>query len=364
MSLSRLKLSRFRNIASADVSLGVGANLFCGANGSGKTSLLEAVHMLATGRSFRSRQHQSVIQREQEELTVFAQLDNGYSLGVARRRDGSGRIRINQAPAESSSQLASCLPLQIINSDSFSALDGGPSVRRRLLDWTVFHVEHQYAQQWKSYQTALRQRNALLRRGKIGQDQLSVWEQRMAQSGGLLDQWRAEVFGDLRTHLQALIGELPESPLADVEMSYRRGWRKELPLLEALAESREGDLVQGHTRLGPHRADLRFSVDGEAAHSILSRGQQKMLVCALRTAMAELVQRRREKPVFLVDDLPAELDEENQQQFALWVSRCASQVLVTGIEREATSRPWLQLDPPWNSPTMFHVEHGRISAVG
>ncbi|MGL6160745.1 DNA replication/repair protein RecF [Microbulbifer sp.] len=362
MPLTRLQLSHFRNIDSADLSLGIGANLFYGANGSGKTSLLEAVHMLASGRSFRSRQHQSVIQRGQAELIVFGQLDNGFSLGVERRRDGTGRIRVNQAPAESSSQLASCLPLQVINSDSFSVLDGGPGVRRRLLDWTVFHVEHRYAREWKSYQTALRQRNALLRRGKIATDQLSVWERHMAQSGSCVDQWRAEAFEELRSHLGVLIGELPESPLAGVEMSYRRGWRRESSLLEALAESREGDLVQGYTRIGPHRADLRFAVDGEAAHNILSRGQQKMLVCALRTAMAELVQQRREKPVFLVDDLPSELDEENQQRFVYWISRCASQVLVTGIEWEATSRPWLQLDFPWNSPTVFHVEHGRISA--
>ncbi|WP_323846133.1 DNA replication/repair protein RecF [Microbulbifer magnicolonia] len=362
MALTRLALSHFRNISAADLALGPGVNLFCGPNGSGKTSLLEAVHMLATGRSFRSRQHGSVIQQGRDELTVFGQLDTGYGVGVERRRDGAGRIRINQAPAESSSQLASCLPLQVINSDSFAALDGGPGVRRRLLDWTVFHVEHSFAQVWKNYQIALRQRNALLRRGKIAADLLTVWEQRLADSGERIDQLRREVFTPLGAALEALLAELPESPLSRVEVSYRRGWRKEVDLLAALTESRDGDVSQGHTRIGPHRADLRFSVDGEAADSILSRGQQKMLVCALRAAMAEVVCRQGEKPVFLVDDLPSELDEKNQQQLARWVSRCASQVLVTGIEVEATSRPWLRLASPWNSPKVFHVEHGSISA--
>lgn len=366
MALTRLALSNFRNVVSAELSLAPGVNLFCGPNGSGKTSLLEAVHMLATGRSFRTRQHKSVIREGSNGLTVFAQLDSGYSLGVERLSDGGGRIRINQAPAESSSQLACCLPLQVINSDSFSALDGGPGVRRRLLDWTVFHVEHSFALEWKNYQIALRQRNALLRRGKIAHELLSVWERRLAESGGRVDCLRRELFEQLSSTTSSLIAELPEtageSPLVRVEMSYRRGWRKELDLLQALEESREGDLAQGHTRIGPHRADLRFSVGGEAAHSILSRGQQKMLVCALHAAMAELVCRHRDKPVFLVDDLPAELDEKNQLQFARWVSRCASQVLVTGIEVEATSRPWLQLSPPWNDPKTFHVEHGTISA--
>ncbi|MFA0809684.1 DNA replication/repair protein RecF [Microbulbifer epialgicus] len=362
MALTRLLLSNFRNISHADFALDTGVNLFCGANGSGKTSLLEAVHMLATGRSFRSRQHKSVIQHDSGGLTVFAQLDTGFNLGVERLADGGGRVRINQATADSSSQLASCLPLQLINSDSFSALDGGPGVRRRLLDWTVFHVEHIFAQEWKNYQIALRQRNALLRRGKIDADVIGVWEDQLAQSGERVDTLRQASFAQLKASVASLLAELPKSLLGQVEMSYRRGWRKELQLGRALSESREGDLAQGHTRTGPHRADVRFTVAGEPAHNILSRGQQKMLVCAMRTAMAELVCRHREKPVFLVDDLPAELDESNQQLFAHWVSRCASQVLVTGIEEGTTSRPWRQLASPWNCPKVFHVEHGNISA--
>ncbi|WP_299583902.1 DNA replication/repair protein RecF [uncultured Microbulbifer sp.] len=362
MALTRLLLSNFRNISQADLTLDAGVNLFCGDNGSGKTSLLEAAHMLATGRSFRSRQHKSVIRHDSHGLTVFAQLDTGYSLGVERLADGGGRVRINQAAAESSSQLANCLPLQLINSDSFAALDGGPGVRRRLLDWTVFHVEHLFAQEWKNYQIALKQRNALLRRGKIDTQVIGVWEEQLVQSGERVDAQRRVQFLALRAAVSGLLEELPQSLLHHVDMSYRRGWRKESTLSEALRESRDGDLGQGHTRTGPHRADVRFTVAGEPAHNVLSRGQQKMLVCAVRTAMAQLVCRHREKPVFLVDDLPAELDEHNQQVFAHWVGRCASQVLVTGIEEGATSRPWRQLEAPWNCPKVFHVEHGNISA--
>ncbi|WP_444888990.1 DNA replication/repair protein RecF [Microbulbifer sp. DLAB2-AA] len=362
MALTRLLISNFRNISHADLLLDTGVNLFCGVNGSGKTSILEAVHMLATGRSFRSRQHKSVIRHDHSGLTVFTQLDTGFNLGVERLADGGGRVRINQAAAESSSQLANCLPLQLINSDSFSALDGGPGVRRRLLDWTVFHVEHLFAQQWKNYQIALKQRNALLRRGKIDPDAIGIWEHQLSQSGEQVDTLRRSQFEELRAAVTTLLEELPPSLLNRVDMSYRRGWRKEVELAEALRESRDSDLSQGHTRTGPHRADLRFTVAGEPAHNVLSRGQQKMLVCAVRTAMAQLVCRHREKPVFLVDDLPAELDDHNQQVFAQWVGRCASQVLVTGIDEGITSRPWRQLEAPWNCPKVFHVEHGNISA--
>ena len=359
--LTRLMLTGFRNIEHADLTLNARVSLFCGANGSGKTSLLEAVHMLASGRSFRSRQHQTVIRYGAESLAVFGRLDSGLTLGVEKRRDGQGRIRINQTAAESSSQLAACLPLQVIDSESFSALDGGPGVRRQLLDWAVFHVEHSFSSHWKVYQTALKQRNALLRRGKIDSNLLSPWEQQLLHSGEIVDTLRRNVFDRLKILFKKRLEDLPRDVFADLDVQYRSGWKKELSLLEALDSARAGDIEQGFSRVGPHRADLRFTIQGQPAHAVLSRGQQKMAVCALRTAMAAVVS-AGEKPIFLVDDLPSELDEQNQALFARWVSDCASQVMVTGIEPQVTQRPWEDLPEPWGKPEMFHVEHGRIAA--
>ncbi|WP_105102593.1 DNA replication/repair protein RecF [Microbulbifer pacificus] len=359
-SLNRLVLSHFRNIVSSDLQLAPAVNLFCGANGSGKTSLLEAAHMLASGRSFRSRQSQTVIRYDADSLAVFGRLASGVTLGVEKRRDGHGRIRINQTAAESSSQLAACLPLQVINSESFSALDGGPGVRRQLLDWTVFHVEHSFAQHWKVYQSALKQRNALLRRGKIESNLLAPWEQHLIQSGERVDALRRSVFERLYVLFRARLRDLPADVFESLELHYRSGWKKDTTLANALRDALEGDLAQGFSRVGPHRADLRFTIQGQPAHAVLSRGQQKMAVCALRTAMAAAVS-GAEKPVFLVDDLPSELDEENQLRFARWVSDCASQVLVTGIEDQVTARPWLALPKPWCEPKMFHVEHGVVT---
>ncbi|WP_160151867.1 DNA replication/repair protein RecF [Microbulbifer sp. ALW1] len=362
MALSRLLLNNFRNIASADLDLAPAVNLFCGVNGSGKTSLLEAVHMLGTGRSFRSRQSQTVISYELDSLSVFGRLMDGLSLGIEKRRDGQGRIRINREPAESSSQLAACLPLQVINSDSFAALDGGPGVRRQLLDWTVFHVEHSFSAHWKAYQTALKQRNALLRRGKIDSNLLAPWDQQLVASGELVDEHRREVFTRLQQLFRKRLEDLPPSVFGSLELKYRSGWKKGLRLADSLSESLEGDLNQGFTRVGPHRADLRFTIHGQPAHDVLSRGQQKMAVCALRTAMAAVIDAdRNQRPVFLVDDLPSELDDENQLLFARWVSDCASQVLVTGIDTAVTAEPWRKLPLPWSHPRMFHVEHGSVS---
>ncbi|WP_066959749.1 DNA replication/repair protein RecF [Microbulbifer sp. Q7] len=363
MALTRVALKSFRNITEADLALGAAVVLFCGANGSGKTSLLEAVHMLGTGRSFRSRQSQGVIQYHSDSLAVFGRLEGGSTLGVEKRRDGQGRIRVNQAAAESSSQLAASLPLQVIDSESFAALDGGPGVRRQLLDWTVFHVEHSFAGHWKAYQSALKQRNALLRRGKIDHNLLAPWELQLVRSGEIVDAMRRAVFETLYGLFRERLEDLPVAVFGDLDIQYRSGWKKDLSLRKALDHALEGDISQVFTRAGPHRADIRFVIHGQPAHSVLSRGQQKMAVCALRTAMAAAVG-GAQRPVFLVDDLPSELDAGNQALFARWISECASQVLVTGIDHSVTAQPWLKLPAPWCEPKMFHVEHGSVSEAG
>ncbi|GMG86042.1 DNA replication/repair protein RecF [Biformimicrobium ophioploci] len=363
MALNRLAIQHFRNLSNVAIDLQPGVNGFFGINGSGKTSVLEAVHMLGTGRSFRGRHTGALVQHEQQGLLVFgvAGASPGVRLGVEKQIAGDSRIRINGAPAASSSQLAACLPLQLFNSDTFAILNGGPAERRKQLDWVVFHVEHSYGQRWAEYQGTIKQRNALLRRGKINGPELDAWDTQVAQLGETLDQMRRQVFTRLETRFRARLAELADPLFGQTSVGYRRGWRKELSLAEALIASRDGDLQQGVSRVGPHRADLRFEVLGELAERVLSRGQQKMITCAFRVAMADLVAESGRKPLFLIDDLPAELDPGNQSVLARWASESAEQVLVTGIEKTVVGAPWRELGGQWGDIRMFHVEHGGIA---
>ena len=154
MTIDRLDIQSIRNISSARLEQLGQVNIFHGANGSGKTSVLEAVHMLCLGRSFRSRQMRSVIQDAADEATVFAAVRDEKSarlkkVGVSRSRTQAAQIRIDGEQIRSLASLAELLPVQLLNADSFDLIEGGPALRRQFLDWGVFHVEHCFLQHWQ-----------------------------------------------------------------------------------------------------------------------------------------------------------------------------------------------------------------------
>ena len=146
MSLSRISVTGIRNLQPVTLNPSPRVNILYGDNGSGKTSLLEAIHLLGMARSFRSTRLTPVISHDQSNCTVFGLVEmvNGQSsaLGISRDRNGEARIRINGQSVRSATELAEALPLQLINPDSFRLLEGAPKLRRQFLDWGVFHVEH------------------------------------------------------------------------------------------------------------------------------------------------------------------------------------------------------------------------------
>lgn len=164
MFIERLVVSNVRNIKELTVDFYNSLNIFCGLNGSGKTSLLEAIYLLHAAKSFRSNQIQPIIQHQQEHCTVYAKCRGDLTLGL-QKSSKQTLIRKNGNALFSASELASTLPVVLIYQDLFSIIDQGPSIRRKLLDWGVFHVEPTFKFHWKSYQRALKQRNNALKKG-------------------------------------------------------------------------------------------------------------------------------------------------------------------------------------------------------
>jgi|LNFM01.1.fsa_nt_gb DNA replication and repair protein RecF len=360
MSLSRVSVTGVRNLQPVTLSPSPRINILHGANGSGKTSVLEALHLLGLARSFRSVRLAPVIQYEQPACTVFGQvqLSDGRqsNLGISRERSGEFVIRIDGQNARSASQLAETLPLQLINPDSFRLLEGAPKVRRQFLDWGVFHVEPRFLPAWQRLQKALRQRNSWLRHGTLDGAAQAAWDRELCLASDEIDDYRRAYIKALKPVFEQTLGELVE--LEGLTLSYYRGWDKDRSLSEVLSASIVRDQQIGHTQSGPQRADLRLRLGSHNAADILSRGQQKLVVCALRIAQGHLVdQAKRGQCVYLVDDLPSELDEQHRGALCRLLEDLHCQVFITCVDHELLREGW-RTDTP---VAMFHVEHGCIT---
>lgn len=313
-------------------------------------------------RSFRAGTPKTLITHGVDHCVVFGErrLDGGNTraLGVSRRLDGSVDVRIAGESVGALSRLADELPLLLINADSFDLLVGQPQQRRRFIDWGVFHVEHEFREHWQRFQRALSQRNHLLRRGRISTEDVAPWDRDLARHGEAISSGREQFLEGLRGNFATLMMALaPE--LGEIELRYRRGWDSALTYGEVLSRSLDSDMEQGFTQSGPQRADLKLSVGGNPVAATLSRGQQKLVVCALKLAQGQVLSGcRKEAGLFLVDDLPAELDAERCERVCRALARTGAQTFLTCVDAGAIKPHWLA-EP--DEVAVFHVEHGKVN---
>ena len=356
MSLQSIQIRDFRNLRQIELEPATGVNVFFGENAAGKTSILEAIHVLARARTFRTGRPEQVIRMGAESFRVTGRVSETGSgevfLGVERSREGI-RVRAAGQELRSLSELAQYIPIQVINTESQRLLLDGPKVRRSFLNWSLFHVEHRYRELWRRYDRALRQRNAALR---LQENRLArSWEAELVEAGSAVGELRAKFVSSLEQAVKPTLEQW--LPGVEFEIRYRTGWAAGLTLAEAMTAQRARELSTGHTLSGPHRADFLVRANGAEAQSYLSRGQQKSLVVGLLLAQVELLAAGSSRsPVLLVDDLPAELDEEHRAQVMNRVERARAQVFVTAIERALV--PVATANVRW-----FHVEHGDCREV-
>jgi len=356
--LRQLILSNIRNLGALDLKFSNKFNVFIGPNGSGKTSILEAIYLLGVGRSFRARSIQQVISFGEDQCLVRAKVNHsedqesdGVWLGVKREFNGETQYRVGEQIEKSSAELTKLLPVQLIDVNSHLLLEGGPNYRRQFIDWGVFHVEHTFLQSWRHMRRALEQRNAILKQRQMPPE---VWDEAFIKYAQIVDEARAtyikrfsEVFGQMLQRLLNITG---------VELRYQRGWSDDKDLRAALSSTRSLDLACGFTNRGPQRADLEVFLDGRPAKAVMSRGQLKLFVSIMLLARAQML-KETSSSVFLIDDLNAELDGASCEVFIEAVNDLGCQVFITGIEEDL-----LKARLQGHVVQMFHVEHGCISS--
>ncbi len=331
MGLRRLQVTDLRCLRAVALDIDPRYTLISGPNGSGKTSVLEAIYFLGRGRSFRTHRPARLIRNGCDRFIVFGEVDSArgmVSLGIEVTAERL-RARIAGRDATSVAELASQFPVQIIDPDIHQLIELGPGIRRRLIDWGVFHVEPPFLIAWQRYRQALAQRNAALRQQQ-GAALIAAWDPELLRTGEEIHDARLRYVARLETIAQPMIERLLGMKL---ELRYRAGWPAELTFDEALRMHATHDRERGVTQVGPHRAELVVRLDGAAARDHVSRGQQKLLASALAIAQLKLLEAQSpEQPTLLLDDPAAELDAPHLAALIREVQALRAQLVVTTLD--------------------------------
>ena len=399
--IERLQISHLRNLT--QISLEPAAcNIIIGANGSGKTSLLEAIFLLSRGKSFRHHQPKRYIQHHQNNTTVHAKLNDSRTLAIQKQADATTILRLNQTTVYNQSILTEQLPTLLIDPSTMDMLEQGSASRRQLLDWLVFHMKQGFHPQWMAYQRLLKQRNSLLKRTRhltqVQLSELKSWDKGLSNHAALIHHYREQVFTEWQPYFAKSILQLLPSYAEQLSLSYNAGYDTSVALDVQLNERLEQDLQLGYTRIGNHRADIHVhwrsneSVNDqttdhrtaasansiqtklptlkEQAANVLSRGEKKLLITALRLSQLPLLLNDEERsnsinddlssratPVVLLDDITAELDDRAIEILLSTLARLPCQVFMTSLTDDILPL----VNELWSQPNTFHVKQGKIS---
>ena len=334
MIIQQLTLRNFRNYEETVLTPHEGVNLFFGANGSGKTNLLEAVHYCALGKSHRVSGDQGVVRFGESFAVCGVSVVNGgvrrdITVRLVPAENNKKVILLDQKPIRRFSDMMGCLQCVIFSPEDLGLIREGPSMRRRYLDMMISQVNRSYFIALQQYRTGLEQRNALLKSMRAdprsGEKMLDVFEQAMAGPAAAIVAARKKVVEMLSVlaadTYRSVSGREEETFQASYHSAFGNTDRVEEEFLRLLRENREEDLRLGITSCGPHRDDLYLSLNRKNMKIYASQGQIRTAALSLKLAQMKALRKMSgEPPVLLLDDVMSELDRERRTRLVKEIS--------------------------------------------
>tara|TARA_B110000014_G_scaffold263937_1_gene262496 strand:+ start:7136 stop:8209 length:1074 start_codon:yes stop_codon:yes gene_type:complete len=342
MALIRADISNLRLFNKHSFSFEPGINLIIGKNGSGKSSILEALNIAYSGRSHRSSRLINCIKEETSGFVVSL-LENreGKNIRIDVEKPIAGRVRVKIKEGENKLNKSSISVIpSIINDTSFKLVEGAPEQRRDFLNKIMFHVKPETKKIYNFYIKSLKQRNNLLVSGQKNKE-LEFWTEKIVEYGVLLGKSQNEVFNIFRISTEESLLKISKDYNLDflkgITFNYSWGWKKGRSLKGELRNSLFKDIAIGRTSVGPHRADLIFTKNNKLINDFLSRGQVKLLIILVFLSVQKILEEIQGYRNFLmIDDLGSELDEQNLDVAIDLMSKNKRQAILT-----STGKDWV-----------------------
>lgn len=358
MPLNTLIIQNLRVIDHLELSLAENVTVFCGENGAGKTSILEGIDFLSRGRTFRSRTLSPILRNNTEEITVSGKVVNKElvtTLGIQKTQK-TQKLRFNQQKTNTISTLARYLPVITMHPDSHLLIQGSAHNRRNYMDWSAFHVKPEFLQDWRKFNKCLRQRNNLLREGRNSGSEFNAWTQEFYEASERINKTRSEIFNEINIIFKDFSNKIV--PECQTDINYYKGWPVENTLEDTLNRAEKTNKDYKFTSWGPHRADLKITLNNNHAKLTASRGQQKLITAALLLAQIKHFQNKSTQScIVLLDDIKAELDKEHAHALFETLQELRCQIVISTIGSDD-----INLDG-WKDSRQFHVKQGKCKLL-
>jgi len=354
MHLTRVTCEHFRCLDAVDFAPAPGVNVIRGLNAQGKTSLLEAILYGATSKSHRTNTESELLQHGAESFHIALEArraDRDVAIQAHWWR-GAKRFKVNGIAQNRLSDILGRIHVVFFSPEDVELVKGGAGGRRRFLDMEISQVEPAYLAALQQYRQVLRQRNELLKRSKVDEALLDVWDTQMAAQGAVVIRAREAYVAELAAYTAEAYAAVARAE--SLALAYEPDVADPDSLYDALVRTRQNDLRRGQTQRGPHRDDLAFRIGDRPARAYGSQGQQKSASLALKLAEVELVHARTgEYPVLMLDEVLAELDNRRATQlFAVLGKSVQSLVTTTELERR---------EGVFAADAVFRLEGGRLA---
>lgn len=319
MFLKNLELHGFRNYTNTRVTFGPHLNVIHGRNGQGKSNLLEAIHLISTGRSFRTRKLADLPRKGEGEgafaLTAEVVKDGVTEIISVRCQGDKREVRTSQGNSPYLASLLGTLPIIFLSANDPSFVSGAPGDRRRFIDLHLAQTDSVYLNHLSRYHKAMKHKNVLLRTRAV--EMLAPWEKIMAESGHFVIHKRCALLTELEKRALPWVQTL-SAHTEDVRLSYRcsfPSYKEKEMLLGHWQAQRSRELEKESTLFGPHRDDIIIEICGKLAQAFASEGQKRTCGVALRFAEWHTMKERLGNPPLLaIDDFGAQLDSTRRHQ--------------------------------------------------